>query len=352
MALSFRDSLAVGAVSLAAAAAGMPLFLRAARRLRLLDRPNERSAHVSVTPRGGGVVLLVAAALGLLATGAWRGAPRPALAVASGAVLVALGGLWDDRFHLSAAPKFALQGVAAVMVVWGAGGVARLPLPGPLDLALGGWGAALAVGWLVVVVNFYNFLDGIDGLAGSQGAITGAGIALAAWDPWASAAGAALAGASLGFLAFNWSPARVFMGDAGSTLLGFGFAALPLLAPAPGRPAALLFVATSLGLFLADATWTLARRALRGAPVTTAHREHVYQRLVASGLGHAAVAGFLALGAAALTALALLAWRTASAALGWLGLLAVALFFALELLLLRRRTAAVGAAPAREVSLG
>jgi len=349
--LSFRDSLSVGAVSLAAAAAGMPLFLRAARRLRLLDRPNERSAHVRVTPRGGGLVLLLAAALGLAATGAWRGAPRPALAVAAGAALMALGGLWDDRFHLSAAPKFALQGVAAAIVVWGAGGVARLPLPGPLDLALGGWGAALAVAWMVVAVNFYNFLDGIDGLAGSQGAITGAGIALAAWDPWAAAAGAALSGASLGFLAFNWSPARVFMGDAGSTLLGFTFAALPLLAPAPARPAALLFVATSLGLFLADAAWTLLRRARRGASITTAHREHVYQRLVASGLGHAAVAGALAAGALVLTALALAAWRTASAALAWGGLAAIAVLFGLELLLLRRRvggaTAALAAGEAR-----
>jgi UDP-N-acetylmuramyl pentapeptide phosphotransferase/UDP-N-acetylglucosamine-1-phosphate transferase len=352
VALSFRDSLAVGAVSLAAAAAGMPLFLRAARHLRLLDRPNARSVHVRVTPRGGGVVLLLAAALGLVATGAWRGAPRAALAVAAGAAVMAVGGLWDDRFHLPAAPKFALQGVAAAIVVWGAGGVARLPLPAPLDLALGGWGAALAVAWLVVAVNFYNFLDGIDGLAGSQGAITGAGIALAAWDPWAASAGAALAGASAGFLAYNWSPARVFMGDAGSTLLGFTFAALPLLAPAPWRPAALLFVATSLGLFLADASWTLFQRARRGAPVTTAHREHVYQRLVASGLGHAAVAGGLAAGAAALTALGLFAWRTASAALGWLGLAAIAVLFALELTLLHRRAARPVAPAGGEGSLG
>ena len=356
VALSGRETLAVGAVSLVAAAAGMPVFLRGARRLGLLDAPNARSAHARPTPRGGGLVLLVAAAVALGAVA--RGpVPRPAAVVAGVTVLVALAGLGDDRFHLAAGPRLALQVGAAALVVWGAdGGLARLPLPEPLDLPLGGWGAVLAVAWLVGVVNFYNFLDGIDGLAGAQGAITGAGIALCAWDPWAAAAAAALAGASLGFLPYNWAPARVFMGDAGSTLLGFGFAALPLLAPAPARPAAVLFVAVSLGLFLSDALWTLLRRALRRANVMEAHREHVYQRLVDSGLGHAAVAGGLSLGALALTALAFAAWRTASARLAWLALAAWAALFAAELLALRRRTFRGAPAPALgaggETSLG
>ena len=101
--------------------------------------------------------------------------------------------------------------------------------------------------------------------------VTGGGIALVAWDTFAAALGACLAGASLGFLFHNWAPARVFLGDVGSGVLGFCFASLPLLAPATLRPAAVRFVALSLFFFLADATFTLLARARRGERLHQAH---------------------------------------------------------------------------------
>jgi UDP-N-acetylmuramyl pentapeptide phosphotransferase/UDP-N-acetylglucosamine-1-phosphate transferase len=335
--LSLRATLATLALSLAAALAGTPLFLRVARRWGLMDRPNTRSAHTSATPRGGGLVVLAAAALALPLAGSLRGATRAHVAVLAGCVLMALVGLADDRLRFSVAPKLLLQAAVSGAVVWAAGSaLPRLPLPAPLDLPLGGWGGLIAVLWLVGVVNFYNFLDGIDGLAAVQGVITGLGVALAAWDAPASAVGAALAGACLGFLFFNWSPARVFLGDAGSALLGFAFAALPLLAAPAQRPPAVFFVALSLWLFLADAAWTIARRLALGQDVLAAHREHVYQRLVDRGFRHADVALGVAAGSAALTLLALAAWRSASAAMGWAALAVAAALFALELLALRR----------------
>jgi UDP-N-acetylmuramyl pentapeptide phosphotransferase/UDP-N-acetylglucosamine-1-phosphate transferase len=338
VAVSWRETLVVLAVSLAAVVAGMPLFLRAARRWGLLDRPNERSAHVGLTPRGGGLVLLLAVAAALGALVPWRGASPAVAWVVAGAVVLALAGLMDDRFHLPAAPRLVLHVATSALVVWGTGGgFSRLPLPEPLDLPLGALGPVLSVVWLVSVLNFYNFLDGIDGLAGAQGAVTGLGIALAAWDRMAALGGAALAGACLGFLAYNWSPARVFLGDAGSALLGFSFAAFPLLAPPARRPGAVFFVALSLWLFLADGTWTFARRLRRGEDVLRAHRQHVYQRLVDSGLGHGVGAAAPAAGAAALTALGLAAWRQGGPGPGWLGLLAALLLFGLEVLALRRR---------------
>jgi UDP-N-acetylmuramyl pentapeptide phosphotransferase/UDP-N-acetylglucosamine-1-phosphate transferase len=334
--VSFRATLATLALSTAAALAGTPLFLRVARRWGLLDRPNARSAHTRATPRGGGLVVLAAAALAF----ALFAAPlsRAQAAVIAGALLMALAGFVDDRLQLPVAPKLLVQVSIAAGVVWaGDGALARLPLPPPLDAPLGGVGAVVAVAWLVAVVNFYNFLDGIDGLAALQGVITGAGIALAGWDAAATAAGAALAGACLGFLVFNWSPARVFLGDTGSALLGFTFAALPLLAPPAPRPAAVLFVALSLWLFLADAAWTIGRRLSLGQDVLAAHREHVYQRLVDRGLAHRDVALGVGAGSAVLTVLALFAWRTGSPALAWLALAAGALAFAFELAVLRRR---------------
>ena len=336
--MSLRGTFATLALSLAATLAGTPLFLRAARRWGLLDRPNARSAHTRATPRGGGMVVLAASALALGLAAPWREATRLHVAVLMGAVLMALVGLLDDRLRLSVGPKLVLQITVAAAVVWAAGdALPRLPLPQPLDLPLSGWGAAVAVVWLVAVVNFYNFLDGIDGLAAVQGLITGLGIVLAGWDPLAGAAGAALAGASLGFLFFNWSPARVFLGDAGSALLGFAFAALPFMAPAAARPGAVFFVALSLWLFLADGVWTVARRLALGQDVLEAHREHVYQRLVRSGLTHREVALGVGLGSAALTLVALLARRASSTALDWAALAAALVLFGAELAVLRRR---------------
>ena len=110
----------------------------------------------------------------------------------------------------------------------------------------------------------------------------------------------ALAGAAAGFLPFNWARASVFLGDVGSYFLGFTLAALPLGAVPEWRSSAVLFVALSLWLFLADATWTLARRGLRGARVHEAHREHLYQQL-AQRFGHARVTLSIGIASATLT---------------------------------------------------
>jgi Fuc2NAc and GlcNAc transferase len=242
---------------------------------------------------------------------------------------LALVGLWDDRFGLSPLLRLAFQLAAALAAVWGGAGIDRLPLPPPLDLPLHGLGGAIAVLWIVAVVNFYNFLDGIDGLAALQGVVTGLGLTLAAWDPLSAGVGAALAGACLGFLLFNWSPATIFMGDIGSCFLGYTLSALPLLAPVESRPRAVLFVAASLWLFLADATWTLARRVVRGERWYQAHREHLYQHL-ALRFGHGRVAAALGLGSCALTGFALLAWRKADPVWAWSGLALALVLFGVE----------------------
>jgi UDP-N-acetylmuramyl pentapeptide phosphotransferase/UDP-N-acetylglucosamine-1-phosphate transferase len=217
---------------------------------------------------------------------------------------------------LSPHSRLLAQLAVAVAVVLALGGVERIPLPSPLGHPLGPLAEPLAVLWIVTVVNFFNFLDGIDGLAALQAAVTGVGILLASWDPLSALLGAALAGAAAGFVLYNWSPASVFLGDVGSYFLGYTLAALPLLAPAGSRPRAMLFVALSLWLFLADATWTLGRRLWRGDRWYEAHREHLYQRL-ARRWGHAKVAAVMGLGAVALTAAAVLSWRRESPVWTW-----------------------------------
>jgi UDP-N-acetylmuramyl pentapeptide phosphotransferase/UDP-N-acetylglucosamine-1-phosphate transferase len=150
--------------------------------------------------------------------------------------------------------------------------------------------AAIGLVW-IWWINLFNFMDGIDGLAGSEAAAIGAGLLLfgsvgAGADPALRTLAAAVTGAAIGFLVWNWSPARIFLGDVGSVPLGYilGFFLLDLAVRRYWKIALILPL-----YFLADATITLARRLLRGERVWQAHREHFYQQAVRRGLGHAAV---------------------------------------------------------------
>lgn len=301
--------------------AAIPPIRAWARRFHLLDHPNERSSHRMVTPRAGGLAILLGLAVALATTPATL-AGRSTVALAAGGLLVAVVGVLDDRFGLSPWPRLACQTAAALLIVAAAGGLDRLPLPRPLDVALGPLSGVVAVLWIVAVVNFFNFMDGIDGLAGVQTLVTAGMLALALRGAGSDAAGiaAALAGAGAAFLLFNWSPASVFLGDAGSGLVGYTLASLPFLMSRESRPELVLLVGASLFLFLADATLCLLRRMACGERWYEAHREHLYQRWVRMGAGHGAVTASLGVGALATSALALLAWRTGLAMWGWIAL--------------------------------
>ncbi len=293
-----------------------PVCRGAARRWGLLDRPNERSSHQRVIPRGGGtaIALSVLVAAWLLRP-AWADHPG-VIPILLGGVALTLIGLADDRASLSAFTRLVAQLGVVGLVVLEVGGFERVPVPTLLEHSLGPLAAAATVLWIVTVVNFFNFLDGIDGLAALQAVVTGAGILLAGWDPFAALLAAALVGAAAGFLPFNWARATVFLGDSGSYFLGYTLAALPLLAPSHLRSQAAVFVGVSLWLFLADATWTLIGRALRGERLYEAHREHLYQRL-AQRWGHAKVAVAIGMGSTILTATAVLWWRSDDPRWAW-----------------------------------
>ena len=282
-------------------AALTPVLAAWARRRSYLDIPNARSSHRVATPRIGGAALVLAVLAGVGALHVISaGLGASALIVVGGAVLVAILGLVDDFRQLPALVRLVVQLLVAALVVARVG-----PLPWPGLHEGGAVANILTVLWIVAVTNAYNFMDGIDGIAGGQAVVAGiawamVGLALAASD--ASALGLVLAAAACGFLLYNWHPARVFMGDAGSGFFGFSFAALPLLAPA-GNTSAAWAAGLVLWAFLFDTGFTLIRRALRGENVLTAHRSHIYQRLVETGRSHAQVSliyiGLALLGAGA-----------------------------------------------------
>jgi UDP-N-acetylmuramyl pentapeptide phosphotransferase/UDP-N-acetylglucosamine-1-phosphate transferase len=232
-----------------------------------------------------------------------------------GTAAVAGVGLWDDLRNLSVLPRLSAQAAVAIAVVWTLGGLDRLPLPG-FTIATTGWiGLSLAVLWLVAVTNFFNFMDGADGLAGGQAVLS---LGLAGWALWPVPASAvALTGmaATAAFLTRNWAPARIFLGDVGSSWLGFLLAALPLAGPLERRADLVLLMAVSLTLFLLDPIATLVRRTRRGAPLGQAHREHAYQRLFDPGERHSAAVDKLLAAAAVLSLLAAVGYARPD--LGW-----------------------------------
>ncbi|HEY7514184.1 MAG TPA: lipopolysaccharide biosynthesis protein, partial [Vicinamibacteria bacterium] len=148
---------------------------------------------------------------------------------------------------------------------------------------------------------------------------------------------ASVAGGCAGFLPFNWAPARIFLGDVGSGLVGYTLATIPFLAPPETREKVVLLVGTSLWLFLADATTCLLRRVVRERRWYEPHRQHLYQRWVIAGASHARVTSWMVVGSAATSVVALLAWRTGALALQWGALALGTALFALEWRIVRRR---------------
>ena len=238
---------------------------------RLLDQPNDRSAHTTPTPRGGGVAFVLVTLLFsslLLLVG-----PSPALWIPWICAPLAVVGLLDDRLNLPALLRYSIQILTAIALL--------LPtaLPTPFWPWLCGPLVVIAV---TAVINFVNFTDGLDGLVASCMAITLAAVALdGASGLWP------LVGALAGFLIWNWAPAKVFMGDVGSTFLGAVFAGMVLQANSWPQALAMLLLATPL---LADACLCVIRRAAAGQRIFQAHRLHLFQRLHQAGWSHQNVA--------------------------------------------------------------
>lgn len=289
-------------------------------RLGLVDVPNHRSSHSRPRPRGGGLAILA----GSLA-GVWWATTNGAVPASGSrnllvAVLLLAGtGLIDDVRGLPAWPRLLAQLAAALIVVLGPGrhAMTAMPLPPPLDVALGPASTALSVLWLLAVANFFNFMDGIDGLAGGQAMIVLAAAATIGWSPRLDFVILSTLAAVLGFLFHNWAPSRVFMGDVGSIPLGFLIAALPLHAPADCRGAAVLATALAMAMFLFDPVATLLVRWRAGHPPGQAHRDHAYQRLTRAIGSHAAVAVLILSLGSLLAAAAIGSYRRPSA---WLAL--------------------------------
>lgn len=254
----------------------------------VIDEPNERSSHSVSTATGGGLSIGLSFLIAIVLLAVYSLLPvNLAVALGGGALLVSLTGWLDDHRNIATMWRVILYLLAAVWAVFWAGGLDSISL-GIYELPLPYIGNVLAVLWISWLTNLYNFMDGTDGLAGVQATTTAflSGILF-----WLSAQhGLALIcfvllAASSGFLVWNWPPAKIFMGDVGSCLLGFSFGTLALIGEKTGSVPALIWL-IMLAVFVCDATLTLIRRIVLRERWYAAHKSHAYQRYVQMGASH------------------------------------------------------------------
>lgn len=245
----------------------------------IIDIPNARSSHSIPTPRGGGVAIVAAFIVSLPVlyyTALVAGAQL--IAVGGAGALVAVIGFMDDHGHIAARWRLLGHFSAGIWALFWIGGFPPILLFG-LSVDLHWFGHILAAIYLVWVLNLYNFMDGIDGIASVEALCVCLGVCLLYWIndvPSLIWGPLILAMAVLGFLCWNFPPARIFMGDAGSGFLGVALGVLSLQAAWESSD---LFWAwlILLGVFIVDATFTLLRRLIRGDKIYEAHRSHAYQ---------------------------------------------------------------------------
>jgi UDP-GlcNAc:undecaprenyl-phosphate GlcNAc-1-phosphate transferase len=279
-------------ISLAVAWAVTPLARRLAIRHRILSTPTERGVHREPIPYLGGIGILAGLLAGLALLPELR---TGTVGLVIGAICVSVVGAWDDAREIRWVTKLLAQfGVAAL--VWAMG--VRIETFSPpfsnVDIDFGVWSAPLTVLWLVAVMNAINFIDGLDGLAAGVSGIAGASF-LAISIAWMAARGpssplyddylvvavlaAALVGACLGFLRFNFHPASIFMGDCGALLLGLWLGGVAVLG---AFKSTLLYLCpiVLLGLPLSDTAWAVFRRLRARQSPATADRGHIHHRVL------------------------------------------------------------------------
>lgn len=245
----------------------------------LIDIPNARSSHSVPTPRGGGVAIVISFLIAVVFLGAnnWITLPFTFVLFGSG-IGIALLGFLDDHGHIAARWRLLGHFFAAIWALYWLGGMPPLVVFN-MNINLGMLGHILAIFYLIWMLNLYNFMDGIDGIASVEAVCVCFGACLLYWLAGFNSlimVPFTLAMSVMGFLYWNFPPARIFMGDAGSGFLGVVLGVLSLQA-AWFAPKLLWVWLILLGVFIVDATVTLIRRLLRGDKVYEAHRSHAYQ---------------------------------------------------------------------------
>ncbi len=248
----------------------------------LVDIPNDRSSHTAPIPHGGGVAIVVTWFTGLAYLYSVKLIESDLFYALIAGVVIALVSYLDDLYELKPKTRFLTQLLTAVVGLWFLGGLKMLDF-GLFTIENPIINYTIAVIAIIWFINLYNFLDGIDGYAGSEAVFLG----VTGYLLFGDAPFAVLVASVLGFLVWNWHKAKIFMGDVGSTLLGYNVAIFAIYYQ--NHDASILVWLILFALFWFDATLTLYRRYKNKEQLSQAHKKHVYQRLTQSGWSHSRV---------------------------------------------------------------
>ncbi len=281
------------ALSVLVSGAAIPIVRQAADRMGLMDRPSGRKVHCSPVPIVGGVGVFLALVCGAVVVAVANPdrvfpASRPIIALAGAALFLFLLGLWDDRRDLSARRKFAGQIGACSIAVLGGVVLTRVSFPGGPTIELGWLGYPLTLFWLLGAINAMNLIDGLDGLAAgivAQAAAALSALSIAQGFVFLAVPSMLVLGSTLGFLPYNLSRWKTYLGDGGSTLLGFLLAGTVVLAANWGMGAGPVIICVAfLTIPILDVVTTIARRLRTGRPVLEADSWHLHHRLLRLGI--------------------------------------------------------------------
>lgn len=312
-----RNPSLVFGLALALSLALTPLVRKLALRTGFVDRPVARSMHTEPKPYLGGLAIFIAFAAAVLAGGGLK-EPKVLGILTGGAMIVALG-VVDDRIRLSAKVKLLGQIVAAAILVYGFHLKIEYivnPLTGRF-VQFGLWSGPLTIFWLIAFTNIINLIDGLDGLAAGISSIASLTLLFVAIQQHFGGAivlTAALAGAAIGFLRYNFNPAKIFMGDAGAMFLGFTLAAVSAHGVLKTTATVgILVPVLALALPIFDTAFAIVRRLATGRSIGEADKDHLHHRLLRMGLSHRntvlvmwAISAWLGLSAVAVSEVSLL----------------------------------------------
>ncbi|MFI8687527.1 glycosyltransferase family 4 protein [Rossellomorea sp. NPDC077527] len=264
-----------------------PLVKKLAFRIGATDRPNKRKVHQKIMPRLGGLAIFLSFLIGVIILQPYN---IYSMAIMAGAAVIILTGVLDDMVELSAKMKLAGQLVAALLVVvWGGAQVEFINLPFGGKIEFGIMSIPLTIVWIVGVTNAINLIDGLDGLAAgvsSIALITIAGMAIIMGNTYVAIIAALLLVSTLGFLFYNFYPAKIFMGDTGALFLGYMISVLALLGFKNITVVSLIIPVIILGVPISDTFYAIIRRFLNKQPLSAPDKSHLHHCLLRMGYSH------------------------------------------------------------------
>ncbi|WP_337017437.1 MraY family glycosyltransferase [Oceanobacillus massiliensis] len=275
------------AICLIMAISFTPLIRKLAFRIGAVDQPNSRKVHTRIMPRLGGLAIILSFLIGFIAMGLDN---KLAWGILPGAIIIALIGVFDDLYELSAKVKFGGQLIAAGVTVLGGIQIEAITFPFGDRIEFGVLAVPITIFWIVAITNAINLIDGLDGLAAGVSAIallTISGLAISMGNNYVALVGILLLGSTVGFLKFNFYPAKIFMGDTGALFLGYMISILSIMGLFKSVTFFSLIVPVIiLGVPLLDTFFAIVRRMVQNKPLASPDKLHLHHCLLKLGYTH------------------------------------------------------------------